>query len=91
MQNGVTMCMGQYSFPHSSCIVSRKLLLLDITSLLADEYLRDQLRDLRFHDLQRQQISDADSNVAPLLTKKVLLWAEKLDAGQEAGPSALLL
>jgi hypothetical protein len=40
MQNGARM--DQYSVPHSSCIVSRKLLLLDITSLLANEYLRDQ-------------------------------------------------
>ena len=48
MQNGARM--DQYSFPHSSCIVSRKLLLLNITSLLANEYLRDQLRNLSFHE-----------------------------------------
>jgi hypothetical protein len=48
MQNGARM--DQYSVPHSSCIVSRKLLLLDITSLLANEYLRDQLRNLNFHE-----------------------------------------
>ena len=46
--------VGQYSFPHSSCIVSRELLLLDITSLLASKYLRDQLGDLIFHDSRYQ-------------------------------------
>ena len=57
--------MDQHSFPYSICILSHGLVLLDITtSLPANEYLRDQLRDL-WHSLflaslvsRREKVTD---------------------------------